>query len=106
MRLIASARSGAIVKTLILDDFLARGIESVIINSFMGCVGMGSYLDSKTTLKIEQLSDGGDLFAIYKDHICSNYPLSRYPNNLKFFDFNLEKLSTASFCTKYIFNKN
>jgi hypothetical protein len=77
----------------------------VIINYNMRCNGIEDYKNMRTSTNIEQLSDGGTLFSIYKDSVCNNYSLSRYPNNFKFFDFNIEKLSMENFCTKYIFDK-
>jgi hypothetical protein len=78
----------------------------VIINYFMTCNGIQNYQSMGTNVKIEQLSDGGTLFFIYKDRVCNNYSLSRYPDNLNLSDFNIEKLPIDSFCTKFIFNKN
>lgn len=78
----------------------------VVINYSMKCNGLENYPNMKLSVKIEQLSDGGTIFSIYKDAVCSNQSLSRYPSNFKFFDFNVEKLSKDSFCAKYIFEKN
>ena len=46
--------------------------------------------------------DGGGVFNIYNDKVCSGYTLKRYPYNLQFSDFAVEKLSKEKFCQTFI----
>ena len=55
-------------------------------------------------LSISQLSDGGEVYRIYNDNICSKYPLSRSPSNFSLGDFMMENLDEQHFCQKYIMN--
>jgi 4-amino-4-deoxy-L-arabinose transferase-like glycosyltransferase len=52
---------------------------------------------------IAQLSDGALVHKIYFDTLCKQYSLSSLPpRNINFFDFNLESLTTKTFCEKFI----
>jgi len=53
-------------------------------------------------LRISRLSDGGETYRIYNDHICSDFDLNRYPANISLSDFAVEKLSRERFCQKFI----
>lgn len=61
-------------------------------------------LKIKNYLSIPLLYDGGEIYRIYNDKICSQYSLSRYPYNFSIDDFVIEKLSTKRFCEKFITN--
>lgn len=58
----------------------------------------------KNYLSIPLLYDGGEIYRIYNDKICSQYSLLRYPYNFSIDDFAIEKLSTKRFCEKFITN--
>lgn len=53
-------------------------------------------------LSITYLSDGGNIYTILNDSICSNYKLSRYPYGISLSDLNVEQLSQKLFCEKFI----
>jgi len=53
-------------------------------------------------ISIARLNDGGELYKIYNDQICSSYSLNRYPQNIKLSDYAIEKLSQKEFCETYI----
>jgi len=55
-------------------------------------------------LAIPQLSDGGPIFRIVNDTICSKYheSLSHFPYNFSFSDFAVENLPEERFCEKFI----
>lgn len=57
-------------------------------------------------LTIAQLSDGGEIYKIYNDSVCSNYKLNRYPQNIQLKNLDVEKLSRSEFCNKFITNFN
>lgn len=78
----------------------------IIVSGVTKCGNIKVNKNMKKPVEIVQLADSGTLFFIYKDRVCNNYSLTTYPNNFKFFDFNIEKLSTGAFCSKYIFDKN
>lgn len=59
-------------------------------------------LGIKNYLSIPLLYDGGEIYRIYNDKICSQYQLSRYPYNFSISDFNIEKLAAQNFCEKFI----
>lgn len=72
-------------------------------------VVIGTYLknckSTRTTSKyltISQLSDGGAVYHIYNDKLCSKYNLGTYPQNVSFEDLSLEKLDEREFCEKFI----
>ena len=51
---------------------------------------------------ISRLSDGGQLYKIFGDTVCSKYPLLAYAKGVETRDFNVEQLSEERFCTIYI----
>jgi len=54
-------------------------------------------------LSISQLFDGGEVYKIYNDRLCSQYNLKRYPGEISINDFGIENLSKEEFCEKFIF---
>src|SRR3989344_3421303 len=87
--------------------------------SFLECKNLGK-LDTETTVitdpgtkcytppktitpvVIPQLSDGGAIYKIWNGQLCNNLKLGRYPENIKFSDFSVEKLINNEFCQKFI----
>lgn len=65
-------------------------------------VGCGFDLGDLKHLSISRLSDGGEIYRIYNDRICSDFDLNRYPVNISLSDFAVEKLSRERFCQKFI----
>lgn len=57
---------------------------------------------SNKNLSIAQLGDGGSIYTIKNDQICSQYNLNRYPYGITFSDLNIEKLPLKKFCQKFI----
>ena len=53
---------------------------------------------------ITYLSDGGSIYTILNDTVCSKYKLSRYPYGIRISDFDVENLSDKLFCEKFIIN--
>jgi len=51
---------------------------------------------------IPLLSDGGTIYKIFNDLVCTKYKLKRYPENLVLSDFDIDNLSEEGFCTRYI----
>lgn len=51
---------------------------------------------------IASLSDGGSLYNIFNDQICSKYALGSYPTGFTMDDFDVEHLSEEQFCTKFV----
>ncbi|MDP2684815.1 MAG: hypothetical protein Q8P20_07315, partial [bacterium] len=88
------------------DNEINSDKNTIIIDNVMRCEGINNRQNMNRPIEITQLSDAGTKYYIYKDRVCNDSSLSKYPAEFKFFDFNVEKLSQDSFCTKYIFNKN
>lgn len=61
-------------------------------------------LSSLNPLSISRLADGGSIYSIYNDTICSKYNLNKYPSNITLKDFKIEELSEKTFCEKFISN--
>lgn len=53
-------------------------------------------------LSIPSLSDGGMLYMIFNDRLCSKYALSSYPTGFSMADFDIEHLSEKRFCERFI----
>ncbi|MCL5438765.1 MAG: glycosyltransferase family 39 protein [Patescibacteria group bacterium] len=53
-------------------------------------------------LSISRLADGGTIYKIYNDDICSKYKLERYPSSISLNDLQIEKLSEKQFCETFI----
>lgn len=60
----------------------------------------------KKKLSIANLSDGGEIFAIFDDKVCQKYQLSRYPKDITLEDLKVESLSEEKFCKKFITDLN
>lgn len=58
----------------------------------------------KHPLSISRLADGGSIYSIYSDTICSKYRLNKYPSNITLADLKVEGLSEKTFCEKFISN--
>lgn len=56
----------------------------------------------KPYVSIAQLSDGGEIYRVYNDSICSSYTLSPYPHGITLNDFAIEDLSEEQYCTAFI----
>lgn len=53
-------------------------------------------------ITIPQLSDGGGIYRIYHDTICSQYELPRYPSRITMKKLAVESLSEKEFCETFI----
>ncbi len=73
--------------------------SAVILHSDMVCPQVPK---GEKSLTIPQLSDGGKLFSIENDTLCSKYPLNSYPQNFKFTDFDISNLTEEEFCKTFI----
>ena len=51
---------------------------------------------------IASLGDGGSLYNIFNDRMCSKYALGSYPTGFTMKDFDVEHLSEEQFCTKFV----
>jgi 4-amino-4-deoxy-L-arabinose transferase-like glycosyltransferase len=65
------------------------------------CMKSVSYTNK---LSIPLLADGGTVFDIYNDMVCSKYNLRRYPQNITLSQLNVEEISEKEFCETYIVN--
>lgn len=54
------------------------------------------------TLSISNPADGGEIYRIYGDGICSRYQLNSYPRPASGYDFQVESQDAESFCKKWI----
>lgn len=57
-------------------------------------------------LSISILSDGGEVYKIYNDTLCSEYKLGRYPEKITLRVLQVSNLSNEDFCQQLIFNVN
>ena len=53
-------------------------------------------------VSISRLSDGGQLYKIFGDNVCSKYELTGYASGVKISDFDVEQLSEERFCFVYV----
>jgi hypothetical protein len=51
---------------------------------------------------IPLLADAGTVYTIYQGETCSHQKLERFPHDIAFSDFSLEKLPEQRFCEKFI----
>lgn len=63
-----------------------------------------SHFSGDETISISQLKDGGEVWKIYQDALCSSFPLLRYPQNLSLKILEVDKLSTEELCKNHLFN--
>ena len=55
-------------------------------------------------LSIARLADGGEIYSVYDNNICSKYVLNKYPFKIQMTDFNVEDLSEQKFCQTFVTN--
>lgn len=67
------------------------------------CKNIKKYFNKLT---VPLLADGGTVYYIYNDTICSKYKLNRFPQNITLNDLDVESLSEKTFCQVYITNLN
>ncbi|HVZ58188.1 MAG TPA: glycosyltransferase family 39 protein [Patescibacteria group bacterium] len=86
------------------------------------CGGFPEKLDTQTTYIVDSvcgihtatsaaafithLNDGGEVFRIYQDQLCSVYPLKRYADHITLTQLNLDHLSLEEFCQTFIDSRN
>ncbi len=63
--------------------------------------GCGTKIEGPRT-SITTLADGGEIYKIINDKICSKYSLSRYSQHIAIDQFAVEQLSEKNFCEVYI----
>ncbi len=61
-------------------------------------------LDQNTTSKIANPRDGGGIYNIINESLCSPYQLNKYPNPRNLADFKVEGLTNEDFCHLWITN--
>jgi 4-amino-4-deoxy-L-arabinose transferase-like glycosyltransferase len=62
----------------------------------------GEFPTGTHSAKISRLDDGGEIYRIYNDNVCSTFDLKAYPSGLKITDFSVESLSAQKFCEAFI----
>ncbi len=72
---------------------------TVITEQGLKCNALNKFNKS---LSISRLGDGGTVYKIYNDSICSKYKLEKYPSNITLNDLKVENLSEKQFCEKFI----
>ncbi len=58
----------------------------------------------KKRLTLSRLSDGGSIYDIYNDSVCSGTTHSRYVSQLHYADLQIEKMDAHVFCQKFVTN--
>ena len=70
-------------------------------------IELQSSLEEKSTvltLSISNLADGGEIYRIHGDDVCSGYKLSSYPRVASIDDFQVENQDAEILCEKWIMN--
>jgi len=73
--------------------------DVILVSPDFECLPLEKY---PSHLSISQLADGGEIYKIFNDSLCSQFILNRYPSQIKFSDFKVESLSPSRFCEKFI----
>lgn len=76
-------------------------IDTIYIVESGGCDKMKTLL-SLPQKTIPILADGGSVYSIVGDTICSSFTLSRYPHGITFSDLSVENLTKERFCNRFI----
>jgi hypothetical protein len=80
------------------DDKILNAPENNILISDTLC---GMHINGPH-LRISKLTDGGGIYEIVNDTVCSSYALNTYPRGITTNDFAIETLSDERFCNIYI----
>jgi hypothetical protein len=77
--------------------------QAVVVNAETTCadIDLSKFWNN---LAIPRLADGGAIYKIFNDTICSKYDLSHCPYGFSLSDFAIETLSEKRFCEKFIIN--
>lgn len=76
-----------------------KGDEVLVFDPGQKCIKKDA---QPQNISITQLSDGGEIYRVANGNICSGVELNRFPQNVKFDDFFVEKLQDEKFCQKFI----
>lgn len=77
--------------------------NAVLITSDPSCVDQPTDREHVT---IAQLKDGGEVYAIYENNLCTKYNLNRYPQNFLLRNFRIESMTEQEFCINFITKLN
>ncbi len=86
-------------KTCPVKTDITEGAGTYIISNSSPCKEL---FINKPMITIASLSDGGSLYNIFNDRVCSKYALGGYPTGFTMDDFDVERLSEEQFCTKFV----
>jgi 4-amino-4-deoxy-L-arabinose transferase-like glycosyltransferase len=78
---------------------IAKGTTAYILSDTSPCKQL--FLRHPMVV-IPTLADGGMLYMIFNDRLCSQYALSGYPTGFALSDFDVEKLSEKQFCERFV----
>lgn len=81
------------------DAALLSKESTVILDAGFRCA---RFSDASDRVHIAQLKDGGSVFTIVNDRLCSRYSLKRYPSHISLSDLAVEDLSNENFCKTFI----
>jgi hypothetical protein len=100
-----------LTKTKFSDEFVLNGIhfygcrKSLDTSITSGVIIVDALCSTETIsqhLSISSLKDGGEIYKIYNDSVCSNFNLQRYPNNITIAELAIDYLNEKQFCETYI----
>ncbi|HLD24679.1 MAG TPA: hypothetical protein VJB96_02055, partial [Patescibacteria group bacterium] len=86
-------------KTCPTKEEIDKGETTYILSETSPCKDL---FIKRPMTAIPTLSDGGTLYMIFNDRVCSDYALSAYPTGYTLDDFAIEKLSEKRFCERFI----
>lgn len=61
-------------------------------------------IDQKNALEIANPRDGGGMYAVINDSLCSNYLKNKYPYPRSIYNFRVETLANEDFCRMWLTN--
>jgi len=78
---------------------IAAGETTYILSDTSPCKQL---FIKKPMIAIATLSDGGSLYMIFNDKLCTPHALPQYPTGLTMEDLDIEHLDEQTFCEKYL----
>jgi len=96
---------------IVLDNVAFMGCDNSVdptktkkvILSNNVCGGLSS---KAKRLSIARFSDGGELYGIYNDTMCSRFSLKPYPSNISVNDFDVEQMTAPQFCQTFVISNH
>jgi 4-amino-4-deoxy-L-arabinose transferase-like glycosyltransferase len=88
-----------LLRTCVDKELFDEPNTTILVEGDPICPNIPKTVQHKT---IAMLADSGSVYSIYNGKTCSEEVSDRYPHDISYYDLNIDTLSEARFCNKFI----